>query len=139
MTKIPAKTPRPIGSTDNVFPGSVKAAGSDVEGCSAAAVAPTSVAVVDDAPLPLAMLLLVDGDIVWDAWSEPDAVVAAAVVMPESVAVPELVAAVESVTVAELVAAAESVTLAELVAVAELVVVAESVTGAAGSTEVVSD
>jgi hypothetical protein len=122
MTKIPAKTPRPIGSTDNVFPGSVKAAGSpDAEGCSAAAVAPASVAAadvrLDDASFPLAWLLLAA---VWDAWSEPDTVVDAVSVMAGSVAV------------------AESVDVVESVAVAESVIVVESVTEA-GSTEVVRD
>jgi hypothetical protein len=91
MTRIPAKTPRPMGSTDRVFPGSVKAAGSpDACGCSAAAVAPAfaSVAVAEvglaGTSLPLALLL-----------EEGAPVDAVSVMVAESVAV-----AAESVAVA---------------------------------------
>jgi len=41
MTEIPAKTPRPIGRTDNFFPGSVKG---DSVGVSAAAAEPEAAA-----------------------------------------------------------------------------------------------
>ncbi len=37
ITEIPAKTPKPIGSTDNCFPGRVKAADVDCEDSAAAA------------------------------------------------------------------------------------------------------
>jgi len=39
ITDIPAKTPRPIGRTDNFFPGTWKAA-AESDGCSAAAADP---------------------------------------------------------------------------------------------------
>lgn len=37
ITEIPAKTPRPIGSTDNFFPGRVKGVAADVDAEAAAA------------------------------------------------------------------------------------------------------
>jgi len=37
MTEIPAKTPSPMGSTDNFFPGSVNAAVAEFVDCAAAA------------------------------------------------------------------------------------------------------